>query len=578
MKKYYSNTNPGLLAEWTTAGERPFLCIVPTRSRAETLQVNLDVLHAGEAELLPGWDITPGKTTFPEQNLQYRRLKALNRLQQTGLRGLVMPVNALGIPVLNPGNLPVLNLNSGQQIPPKQVIRKLETLGYSRQSLVQQQGDYALRGDLLDFYPDNHQFPLRISFFDREIETIEYFHPSTQMKADKQPKLPLKLTLRSEFALAPEEREKLQDKLLAAGFRDQANILEYSRQPEGLPGWFGLWPRKIVNPEDLLENPRIAVYKPEKCLEEIEEWEEELGNLNQKDPRQKTFRSIEKVLEDIDETRSPRYFFNFYQQTSLTPPGGEEKYGEPININPSASLEPRPIEDFIQIISELTEDCQIIRIHCSEESFRGRLRELLVEQLGSAENINNCELELIASPWRGSYRFGDEARVSLDDFFNRTISRGKIGGLSGKTEYLASFEELNPGDLVVHEDFGIGRFKGLKRVETEKQVRDCLLVEYEGQDRLYLPPDQAARIQKYLADSGFTPSLSSLDSSRWSRVKSRVKEDVNELAEELLELYMDREDSEAEPYPPDSLAQTQFEASFPYRETPDQQQSIKQVK
>ncbi len=574
---HFTGTNAGLAARWTAGGDKPFLCLTANRRLAETLFVNLETLHGETVGLLPDWDQLPGTGELPEENLQEQRLKTLIKLKNNQLNGLVLPLQALGMPVLKPDILPVLKLRPGDTYPPRQLTRKLLSLGFQRQPLAQERGDFARRGDLLDLFPENSRYPIRLSFFDEEIEAIEYYHPNTQMQAEETPATPLILTLQSEFALAPDRREELAETLTAHGCEHQAEILEYSPRPRQAADWFGYWPRATVWPEKLFADYETIVYQPGKCEATAEKWEENLQTLESKSPAAATYRSLQQTLKTL--TASNTVFFSkLPQKSESTADTPVKNYGTALELTPAPSLDPRPIEDFIEKISALTGEVAKIIIHCGEKSFTERLTTLLQEELGAATEINGTKIQLEATSWRGSYRLENEARLSLDDFFDRTIQRGRLGTASGKTEYLESFEELNEQDLVVHEDFGIGRFEGLKLISTENQTRDCIHLEYAGGDRLYLPPDQMARVQKYIADSGFTPALSSLTSNRWARVKSNVKEEVDELAEELLELYAHREEGETEPYPPDSLEQTQFEASFPYRETPDQQESIEAVK
>ncbi len=577
MTSYYTGTNLGLLAEWAKDSDRPFVCVVPNRSCGETLLVNLRALHGDRVEILPDWDINPGEDKLPGEQLQQRRLRVLNLLRKEKLTGLIIPCRALGIPVIKPGALPSLKLEEGMIISPRQIISKLTDLGFERQPLAQENGDYSLRGDLLDFFPENHRLPIRVSFFDDEIEKIEYYHPSSQMRAGEEIQLPVELTLQSEFALSPDRIEQLKQHLQSSGYTQQAQVLEYSRTPGQAANWFSFWPRPLTYPENLFENQRLAIYRPGQCWEEIKNWEEKLNTLPDPSPAEKTFRNITDVLNLIQDDSSAG-FFQFFCETPICPAGKTEQYGQTVAVGTGPGLEPQPVDDFINIISGLAEKVQIIEIHCGGDPFKKRLEQLLKNKLGSSRRVGKTELFLYKTHWRGSYRIKNRATVSLDDFFNRTIQQGRIGTSQSRTEYLASFEELDPGDLVVHEDFGIGRFRGLKRVETENASRDCLFVEYAGEDRLYLPPDQIARIQKYIADSGYQPELSSLTTKHWRRVKHRVQEDVDELAEELLDLYMHREDNTSVPFPEDSLEQIQFEASFPYNETFDQQKGIEEVK
>ncbi len=139
------------------------------------------------------------------------------------------------------------------------------------------------------------------------------------------------------------------------------------------------------------------------------------------------------------------------------------------------------------------------------------------------------------------------------------------------------FSELRPGDLVVHETHGIGRFVGVEALTVQDNTRDYLLMEYLGGDRLYIPTDQLDRVQKYVG-SDEEPKLSRLGGSEWQRQVSRAKSAVKELAFDLAKLYAARQDSKGFAFSPDSPWQRQLEERFPYTETPDQLQSLTQIK
>lgn len=569
----YTNANLGLFAEYILESDPPILIVVPTRSTAETLYVNLQSELRNRVGLLPDWDVQPDDGELPGEAIQDQRISCLTRIKNEEIDYLVTPVRALGHPVLSPESIPELTLDVGPSDGPRTVAHQLTSLGFTRTDLVEEPGDYSVRGDLLDFFPETSEYPVRVSFFDTEIESIEYFHPSTHHQADDTPELPFLLSLQSEFALAPDDRSELRERLYESGHDEIGDELEYSKTPGELIFWYGDWPRRTVFPESLFNFSSKLFYKPSDSWDIIQEWDD---NRLEVERSTETFRELAPTSEQIlsDVTSFSRHF----QETPLSGDEKEPINGQPMDISTAPGPDPSPIADFMEYVDDLLGEVEDLYVHCGEEGFRERMNELLEDELQETIEESRTDIHLLETPWHGSYRRSDHARLSLDDFFNRTISRGRIGPSRGKTEYLESFEDLSPGDLVVHENFGIGRFHGLKRVSTENQTRDCLLIEYSNEEKLYLPPDQIAWVQKYVADSGFTPSLSSLGNDQWQRIKEDVQEEVSELAEELLDLYTIREETDTVPYPSDDLEQTQFEASFPYRETPDQKEAIEATK
>ncbi|HHY91958.1 MAG TPA: transcription-repair coupling factor, partial [Firmicutes bacterium] len=141
-----------------------------------------------------------------------------------------------------------------------------------------------------------------------------------------------------------------------------------------------------------------------------------------------------------------------------------------------------------------------------------------------------------------------------------------------------SFTDLKVGDLVVHVVHGIGRYQGVKTLESAGSTRDYLVLEYAGNDRLYVPTDQVHLLQKYIGPEGESPRLSKLGGNEWQRAKSRAKRSVEEMAQELLSLYARRKAAPGYAFGPDTVWQKEFEEAFPYQETPDQLKAVEEVK
>src|SRR5439155_12098153 len=145
----------------------------------------------------------------------------------------------------------------------------------------------------------------------------------------------------------------------------------------------------------------------------------------------------------------------------------------------------------------------------------------------------------------------------------------------------ASFlAEVNPGDYVVHQEYGIGRFEGLVKLDSTGVEREYLLIRYAGTDKLYIPTDQLDRVTRYIGMGDAVPALSKLGTTEWTRAKTKVKESVQDIARDLLRLYSAREALQRPPYPMDSELPwlQELEDAFPYEETPDQTQAIEEVK
>lgn len=168
------------------------------------------------------------------------------------------------------------------------------------------------------------------------------------------------------------------------------------------------------------------------------------------------------------------------------------------------------------------------------------------------------------------------AVVSESDIYGASRQRMRTAWRAG--EKLAAFTDLAPGDFVVHENYGIGQYMGTERIQTDGVYNDYLLIRYQGSDRLYVPTDQLDRVQKYVGSEEAPPKLNKLSGSEWQKQKARVKADIDEVAEDLVQLYSQRHDAEGFAFPPDTPWQREFEDKFPYEETDDQLRAIAEIK
>jgi transcription-repair coupling factor (superfamily II helicase) len=166
--------------------------------------------------------------------------------------------------------------------------------------------------------------------------------------------------------------------------------------------------------------------------------------------------------------------------------------------------------------------------------------------------------------------------LSDSEIFHRALSRKKSRRFKEGIA-LSSYQSLQPGDYVVHIDYGIGRYRGLQTIMVDGRKRDCLLIFYAGDDKLYVPIEEFTRVQKFAGKEG-APALSRLGTGAWEKVKARAKKAIMDMAEELISLYAKRQALPGHQFPPDSQWQKELEASFPYEETPDQEKVIDDIK
>ena len=174
----------------------------------------------------------------------------------------------------------------------------------------------------------------------------------------------------------------------------------------------------------------------------------------------------------------------------------------------------------------------------------------------------------------------------LSDFNLALITAGDILGrqklrkysTSGSRKQIRYFSDLNPGDYVVQQVHGIGRYLGIRTIELSGVHRDYITIQYAGSDKLYLPVDQIGTLEKYIGPEGETPRLHTMGGANWEKIRSKAKKSIQELAEKLLDVYAKRELAKGIAFAPDTAEQVEFEDSFPYVETEDQENAISVIK
>jgi len=449
------------------------------------------------------------------------RLAALGQWKQNPRAVLICSLGALNSPTLSPKDLQTLTLEMrpGSSYPRLHLLDHLAQSGYTRTDMVQMEGEMAVRGEVMDIWPPDVERPWRFLFDGDTLESIREFHPGTQ---------------RSEAYLTPQKLLPVKEKRPGETETKNAGTLR-DHAPQGTI-WF--W-------DDV-----AAV--------EGEAWSVE-GNAATK------------------QTLHPPRFTLYY--SGLPGPdaldlGFKSTTGLASGI-PRAAFEAKQAKKNGKKVFFFS--------HNSGES--DRLQELLEEHLGSHGTDG---MEFLVGPLRNGFVQDGEWRVvstlytgvlvlSNAEIFGRSRRRLRLPKFKGG-EAIREIHDIRPGHYVAHEQYGIGRYKGLELLRTGGQEAEFLKLEYAKGDKLYVPLYDFKQVQKYSGSEGSSPRLSSLDTGTWERVKARVKESVQELAGELVKMHATRAALPGYSFSSDTHLEQEFEASFLYEETPDQLRAIADVK
>ncbi len=584
--------------------------IVRDLQRAESMARDLAFycLSGTEVVTFPSWEVLPFEQASPYLHLQGRRMALLRRfLRGDGEFITVVPLAAwmTRLPPRTWVERSSMVLGHGQGISPAAVTAFLDASGYRRVPLVEEGGDYAVRGGILDFFPHPGDSPYRVEFLGDSVESIRTFSPDTQRSTGKVSRVEI-IPVR-EVPWSPGDREAALRRLVArvSVLRDTdiAPIMEAISEGLPLPGVEWLLPFFHESLETLME------YLPGDCVLVLDDpeslWEAWEGLWEKAQERSRT--------QDLPLARlvSP-------QQIYLPPPEVKGAIGHDRTLELWGADATVPVQvptvDPVHFSTSSLEGfrAELLRGAAMEETLgvvAKRFQRWLDEGLavhwalksrGQAERI----LEFLAASglpcalrdggWEAAgwqprvwIRVGDPSQGFLcrdlglvllteeEVFGPRMLQRPRRSHRSLPS--ITHLEDLQEGNLVVHVDHGIGIYRGLVNLEAGGIKGDFLFLEYMGGDRLYVPVERLPSVHRYVGSETLLPRVDRLGGGAWERRKGRVRKAVQRMARELLQLYAAREVAEGYAFSvPDELYR-EFEEAFPYEETPDQRRAVADV-
>jgi len=509
--------------------------LVVTSGRSESEDVYDDVCTFAGSErvmLFPSWQVLPKDDIAPSDEVMSERIGTLERLTFTesepapfyvvssvqSLVQLVAPREALACRTIR--------VRRGDKLAISELNQKLSEIGYERTTMVDRPGEISIRGGIFDIYPISSDMPYRLEFFGDEIDSIRTFDPATQRSVERMEAL----------RVLPRSEKELNETLLR---EDQltATLADYL-------------------PSDTL----VVIDEPLAIAAEAQDVDAQFAGTS-------GTLSWESVTE-----RLARFRQLLVGQLAQEKPRGERIFTETRSM---ASWEGN-LELFWEQLREWWEDGYEVVFVCNNEGEHTRLKQLLAEK-GYELDGQNSRFRVLLGRLRGGFSVPDQklAVLSGKELFGRRYwRRPRRRFTSGAPIY--SLSDLRLGDFVVHIDYGIGRYLGITKLEDKKG--DFLAIEYQNGDKLYVPVTQINLVQKYIGADNTAPPLDKIGGTAWTKTKEKVSRAVRDMTAELLDLYATRHTLEGHPFPPDTVWQKEFEDSFPYQETPDQEKAILDVK
>jgi transcription-repair coupling factor (superfamily II helicase) len=571
---------------------RPFLIITPNTSAHEIFYKDLAFFAPEEASgrdpwhrllLFPAHEVLPFKELSFDTEVSCARVGAAY-VAQTSREPwlLVAPAAALRQKLPPPGSLQeaLAYAVAGENLERESFLQTLLESGYERRPVVEERGEFSVRGGVIDLFPPLYAQPVRLEFWGDEVESLRFFDPASQRSQGSLEEL---LVLpASEESLNPAARERAlarrkrrqdpqfwQNVQLGRHFpRIERHIEDFYDHPRTL--WDYLPPDTVVvewDPlnlaQDLEKLEEQAAAEPQGWLDEIP-WEERRGG----------HASI----------------FCPLLPWGITEEAGDFAFQVARNDGLAQELAQAGAEGgrLVPALAGRLEEWRRNGLHtilvCLSRHRAERLAQLLREEnLDAVFTLTPSwepggEVEITIGELSGGFRLPASGLIVLTEDealgFRPERRRHKE---SKPPQFLTSLADLQEGDAIVHLDHGIGIYRGLVKLTVGSEVNDFLELEYQGGDRLYLPVDRLHLVQKYLGVDGVQPRIERLGGKSWERTKKKVKKAVEKIARELVELYAARRVLPGHHFSPPDPVFREFEANFEYEETSDQLQAIQEV-
>lgn len=587
----------------------PVLAVVPGEREAGILVDELSALMPGvPVRLFPVWQLLPYQVLAQSKEVMARRLLVLESLARGEHIVIVAPAEALLRRLIPPDDFcsAAYRIAVGDRVDMEELLRRLPVLGFERADMVEERGQFGLRGGILDIFPMTAHRPARLEFFGDEVDSIRRFNTATQRSEEKINDLTLyparelivleeKLRKNARSALVKEYEVQVR-RLGKAGDTKAVRRIEdsfseliehFDANFDDLDQFLPYFYREFVTLMDYLPvGAPVLTVDPARVKEVVESVLRE---------RTETYTDL------LDQGRLlPSHFLGYagwdhmkkalsLRQSiyfSLLP--RQPRFIKPQNI---VSFPGKPMQSFMGNIKMLSEQihqwrksgCAVVLLVSARQRQQQLLAVLKDHGIDAffanflEGHVRSGNVVIAPGNMRGGFELPGCRLVVVTeaDIFGQ---RKKPRKEWKRSERLAPFVDIKTGDYVVHVNHGIGRYLGVSPLTIGGVQKEYLLVKYAGEDKLYVPVDQVGLIQKYLGGEGEPPRLSSLGGAEWARAKGKVKEAVREMAGELLALYAARETVSGYAFGKDTVWQKEFEDAFPYEETVDQLRAIEEIK
>ena len=525
------------------------------------------------------------------------RVEALHFLTDSSKRGILVcniAASRLFLPSPTGFKESIIKIVVGEEYDQNALIHQLKEIGYRKVTQVQTQGEFSLRGDILDIFEISQLEPYRIEFFGDEVDGIRSFEVETQLS--KENKTELTIFPASDILLREKDYQRGQSALEKQISKTLSPILKsyleeilssfHQKQIHSDSRKFSsLCYEKTWTVFDYIEKDIPIFFDDyQKLMNQYEIFERELAQyFTEELQNSKAFSEMQYFAdtEQIYKKQSPVTFFSNLQKGL-----GNLKFDQIYQFNQY------PMQEFFNQFSFLKEEIErykkmdyTIILQSSNSMGSKTLEDVLEEyqiKLDSRNKSIICKesVNLIEGNLRHGFHFVDEKILVITEheIFQKKLKRRFRRQHVSNAERLKDYNELEKGDYVVHHIHGIGQYLGIETIEIKGIHRDYVSVQYQSGDKISIPVEQIHLLSKYVSSDGKAPKLNKLNDGHFKKAKQKVKNQVEDIADDLIKLYSERSQLKGYAFSADDEEQDAFDDAFPYVETDDQLRSIEEIK
>lgn len=499
--------------------------------------------YTDNVSLFPMDDFLTSEALAISPELRYNRLETINKvLEQPN----IVITNLMGylrfLPTKKNYQQAFLNLEVGNTINPQELVEKLVQSGYTRDTIVNKTGEFAVRGFIIDVFPVESDTAVRIEFFDDEIESIRYFDCDTQKSLSSISSILIRPC--SEFLTTKIVEEDSSKQKFLPFYEEVSSILDYLGDSIT---FFKDYEQLKVSFSQIMEG--VLTYRSTKDAEFNGKYMFDFLDIHP------TF---------------PIYYMNIdhYLSNNILDLGVHTIN----NFNENA-------DSINQFIRQSINDGKTVVLCLKKYQIFSVMKFLNMKVVETDfDHIIPDEVNLVSTPLKAGFVYQNYVFLTANELF---LVKEKQKKYRTKFKYSSSISDINKlsvGDYVVHNIHGIGVYNGIKTLSLSGVQKDYVEVLYQGEDKLYIPVEKIDLLNKYTGKEGYAPKVNKLGGSEWEKTKNRVKKKVQDMADDLLQLYAEREARQGFAFSPDCDMLLDFEAEFPYELTPDQKRAIAQIK